>query len=119
MFHQDTVLYLPAMLGLLHPASWTVSKTHSGTLAAEAGVGEASSIEATGTKGVAVGSTKRVDLGISTKVLVASHEPALRLAMRWKAQLMERRVDAWPGAEAPDLWWHRIERRGQDSVAKV
>jgi hypothetical protein len=86
--------------------SRTVCESHPSALAAEASVGKATAatVQPRRGKGIAVGGGERVNLGVGTEVLVGAKGGAL---VGGEAGLVEGRSNAWPGAEAPGLRWHR------------
>lgn len=108
MVHQGIVLHLAAMLRLLEGRPWPMRKPHPCALAAKARVGEGSAaIEGCGVERVDVVRREGVQLGIGIEILVAQR-PSLWLAVRGEAGLVERRADAGPAAEGPELGWHEM-----------
>lgn len=94
-------------------------KPHPCALAAKARVWEATSaIEGSGVEGVDVIRRKRIQLGVGIEILIAPQRPSLWLAVRGESRLVERRADAGPAAEGPELWWHGIGRKGRLELAK-
>jgi hypothetical protein len=87
-------------------------KPHPRALAAKARVREATgAIEASGVERVDVIRRKRIQLGVGIEVLVGPQWSSLWLAVSREPRLVERRADAGPTAESPELWWHGIGRK--------
>lgn len=94
-------------------------KAHPCALAAEARVREATgAIEGSGIERVDVIRRERVQLSVGIEILISPQRSSLRLAVGGESRLVERRADAGPAAEGPELWWHGIGRKGRLELAR-